>query len=413
MPIPDLYYAERYRNKGTRTYSNHASYSEAVENYRPDSENEKFAVKLLNLSPEYLNIYLANPSESLLTQYIGQNNVQFCVHPQMMDCNIDDPYLSHYLPLSEQVDNLMVMPSASTRTLFAIDATNPHAVKLHFPFKVSRYTRKMRDEVIEQAINVSLELEKGINKMSTDFAFLREVIGISFKESNTANAITANSIRGENWGFVVRDMQPFPLVAEKRVLIPGFALYGEDYFDPNIRPLLYDLIGSDDPLTFVLDKIMLPIVRHWIESFRHFGYLIEPHGQNVLIELDQGYHIKRIVHRDLSVGIDMRRRRDIGLSSDNLNDYNRMEEGAFHSIAYDRFMGNHFFNRIVDCCIAKFPQLTKLDFTQACQREFTDKFPEYRTYFPKNVWYFSEKCDQFNKPFYENTGMTPEWRPAD
>lgn len=407
MPIPNLYYAERYRNKGTRTYSNHASYSEAVENYRPDSESEKFAVKLLNLPPEYLNIYLANPSESLLIQYITATNVRFCVHPQMMECNVDDPYLSHYLTLTKRVDNLMVIPSASTRTLFAVDATVPHAVKLHFPFKVSRYTRKMRDEVIEQAINVSLELEHGINHMSSDFAFLREVIGVSFKEDKINH-----STRGENWGFVVRDMQPFPRVTEKRSLIPGFALYGEDYFDPNIRPLLYDLIGSDDPLSFVLDEIMLPIVRHWIECFRHFGYLIEPHGQNVLIELDQGNHIKRIVHRDLSVGIDMRRRRNIGLSSEHLNDYNRMEEGAFHSIAYDRFMGNHFFNRIVDCCIAKYPQLTKLDFTQACQREFTDKFPEYRTYFPKNVWYFSEERDQFNKPLYENTGMTPEWRPA-
>ena len=407
MPIPDFYYAERYRNKGTRTYSNQSSYSEAIENYRPDSDNEKFAVKLLSLPRESVNVYLANPSESLLTQYITPTQVYFCVHPQIMQSDVSDPYLLQYLPLSNDLYDLMVVPSSSTRTVFPLAVMPPHAVKLHFPFKVSRYTRKMRDEVIEQAINVSLELEKGISKMSADFAFLREVIGVSFKESSELE-----KVREENWGFVIRDMTPFPVVTEKRSLVPGFALYGEDYFNPSIRPLLYDLIGSDDPLTFVLDEIMLPIIRHWIECFRSFGYLIEPHGQNILIELDQGNHITRIVHRDLSVGIDMRRRRDIDLSSEHLNDYNRMEEGAFHSIAYDRFMGNHFFSRLVDCCIAKYPQLEKSDFTQACQRLFTDKFPEYRAYFPKNVWYFSEKRDQFNKPFYEDTGIAPEWRPA-
>lgn len=31
----------------------------------------------------------------------------------------------------------------------------PHALKVHFPFRVSRYGRKMRDEVIEQGKNVN------------------------------------------------------------------------------------------------------------------------------------------------------------------------------------------------------------------------------------------------------------------
>ena len=138
-------------------------------------------------------------------------------------------------------------------------------------------------------------------------------------------------------------MTPFPVTEENRSLIPGFALYGEDFYTPETDPLLYDLIGDQEPLTFMLDNILLPIVRHWVDCFRHFGYLIEPHGQNVLIEVDNTMAIKRIVHRDLSVGIDMRRRNDLGLCSDNLNSYNRMEHSAFHSIAYDRFMGNHFF----------------------------------------------------------------------
>lgn len=407
MPIPQLYYLERYRNKGTRTYSTHASFTEAANCYRPDSDSEQFELPLLNLPKDQVNIYLANPPKDLENKFVTPSEVSFCVHPQVLESLSDEPVLSQYEEKRQQNNSITVIPSSSTRTLFVLDEETPHAVKVHFPFKVSRYTRKMRDEVVEQAINVSLELEKGIDKMDPDFAYLREVIGVSFKQEQISDE------RGENWGYVVRDMLPFPRIDEPRSLIPGFALYGEDFYQPEINPILYELIGEQNPVDFVLSNIMLPIVRHWIDSFRHFGYLIEPHGQNVLIELDESNRITRIVHRDLSVGIDMRRRRDIGLSSHNLNDYNRMDSSAFHSIAYDRFMGNHFFTRLVECCMAKFPNLSKEDFTVPCQQEFSRKLPEYRDYFPKNIWYFSEERDQFNKPLYEDTGAVPEWRPAD
>jgi hypothetical protein len=408
MILPHLYYLERYRNKGTRTYSNHSDYTEADNAYQPDSDNEKFGLKMIKLPKEWLNLYLANPNPGLADQYIQEDGIYFCIHPQLLLSDNPDPYLQKSLQLDAPLDETPVIASSSTRTLFVLDEQQPHAVKVHFPYKVSRYTRKMRDEVVEQAINVSAELENGIRKMGDDFAFLREVIGVSFKETEPNN-----DDRGANWGFVIRDMTPFPLVNDNRSLIPGFALYGDDYYQPGTTPLLYQLIGDNDPLQFVLNKIMLPIVRHWIDCFRHFGYMIEPHGQNVLLEVDQSLDIKRIVHRDLSVGIDMRRRRTLGLSSDNLNSYNRMEQSAFQSITYDRFMGNHFFSRLVECCIAKYPQLTKQDFTLPCQQEFARRFPEYRDYFPKNIWYFSELRDQYNKPLYEDTGIAPEWRPVD
>lgn len=408
MPLPNLYYLERYRNKGTRTYSSHSSYTEASHSYRPDSDRGQFALTVLKLPKDAVNIYLANPPQALQDKYINEQLVSFCVHPQLLELSLSEPFLKRYLSKAQQIDTVSVIPSSSTRTLFVLNQEPQHAVKVHFPFKVSRYTRKMRDEVVEQAINVSSELEREISKMSHDFAFLREVIGISFKEEPQPA-----SERGENWGFVVRDMQPFPRVEESRTLIPGFALYGEDYYDKNITPLLYDLIGSNDPKTFVLDNIMLPIIRHWAECFSLFGYLLEPHGQNVLLEIDQANAIKRIVHRDLSVAIDMRRRRDLGLSSAGLNDYNQMRESTFHSIVYDRFMGNHFFIRLLECCIARYPQLEKQDFTLPCQQEFARLLPEYRDYFPKNIWYFSEERDKYNKPLYKDTGMLPEWRPAD
>ncbi len=188
-------------------------------------------------------------------------------------------------------------------------------------------------------------------------------------------------------------------------------LYAKDFFNPKQPPLLVDLIGDSEPRQVVLENIMFPIIRHWVMCFRHFGFLLEPHGQNVLFEVDDRKAIKRIVHRDLSIGIDMRRRREIRLPDGNLNAYNRMESAEFHSITYDKFMGGHFFDRIVAACQEKYPTLQQEDFRQPCCDEFARIFPDHVNYLPKTIWYFSEDRDQFDKPLFHDTRKSPEWRP--
>ncbi len=405
MQIPPFTYLERYRNEGTRTYSGHAACTEAMDAYRPDSVQDQFDLTLFEMPRDRMIVYTANPTPALADTYLSEDRVAFAIHPQVLAMVPDDPYVRRTLSLCTGRHQLGVIPSSSTRTLYAPHRRPPHAVKVHFPFKISRYGRRMRHEVLEQAVNVSRELEAGIGLMEDRFAFFREVIAVSHPN------LEPDSPRGEHWGYLVRDMQPFPVGARGADLIPGFALYGRDFFDPEVPLLLYDLIGGADPLAVVLDAIMLPIIRHWVACFLHFGYLLEPHGQNVIFEVGAEGTIARIIHRDLSMGIDMRRRRDIGLSDRQLNHYNRMEHGGFHSITYDRFMGGHFFDRLVQACLERYAGLSKEDFTQPCREEFARIFPEYETYLPKTVWYFSEERDRFNKPLYVDTGATPEWRP--
>jgi hypothetical protein len=404
MQLPSLYYLERYRNKGTRTYSQHAEFTEAATSYQPASPMPQFSMKVYELPLHTVNIYLANPDEELLQRFLNENSVNFYVHPQVLEQHADDPYLKIIKSTALNETTQAVTPSSSTRTLFVADDV-PHAVKVHFPFKVSRYTRKMRDEVVEQAIEVSKELEQNINKLPSDFALLREVIGITIKETDESDS------RPENWGFVVRDMIPFPKVNEKRNLVPGFALYGEDSNHNDTIPLLISLIANHEVVSYVLENIMLPIIRHWLECFKQFGFMLEPHGQNVLLEVSADNAIKRIVHRDLSVGIDMRRRAELNLNNDHLNEYNRMTDSAFQSITFDKFIGSHFFDRIVQCCLENFQGITEEDFTMPCREEFQRLFPEYKNYFPDTVWYYSEKHDQYNKPLNEDTGIKPKWRP--
>ncbi len=402
--IPSLTYLDRYRNEGTRTYSKHADYTEAEDRYNPVIGSDSFDLKVLRVPREHLLVYQANPVHQLQSFYLDRDEALFCVHPQVFSACQDDPYLQRLLRYGHMAPALKVSPSSSTRTLY-VHASIPHAVKVHFPYRISRYGRKMRDEVIEQAIAVSLEIEKGINFFPHNFAFFREVIGVAVNDPNPGTE------RGENWGYLVRDMEPFPSVIGDRKLVPGFSLYGKDVHDPAIPLLLYTLIGDEHPVEWVLQRIMLPIVSHWVSCYRIFGFMLEPHGQNVLLELDTDNQVKRIVHRDLSVGIDMRIRQDCGLSSEHLNEYNRMNSGEFASITYDMFMGNHFFDRLIACCLQRYAHLTASDFMEPCCHLFAKIFPEHADYIPRHVFYFSEKRDRYNKPLYEQTNKMPSWRP--
>jgi hypothetical protein len=141
------------------------------------------------------------------------------------------------------------------------------------------------------------------------------------------------------------------------------------------------------------------------------GLLLEPHGQNVLLEMGRGYEILRIVHRDLNLGMDNRRRRDLGIDPGTGNTYNRMEGGEFASITYDKFMGGHFFEPLVESVRALDPSLTLAHFQEPCREEFGRLFPDHGSYLPRTVHYFSETRDRFGKPHFLDTGVEPAWRP--
>jgi hypothetical protein len=403
--IPPLTYLDRYRNEGTRSYSKHADYSEALEPYQPTSSNEGFQLSAIRVPVEEMNVYRANPSAGVEALYLKGDSCFVCVHPQLLHTLPHDLYLKRTRARALESRGIRVSPTSSTRTLCVQEAKPPHALKVHFPFRVSRYGRKMRDEVVQQGVNVSREMVAGCDQLDPDFAFFREVLGITHMD------LEPDEGRGENWGYLVREMTPYPWIREERTLIPGFALYGRDYFDGTKPPLIWEILGEKDPLDFVLNSIMLPIIRHWVGCFRSFGFIMEPHGQNALLEADSSGAIWRVVHRDLNVGIDMRRRRDLGLPDGEMNDYNRMESGEFGSIAFDKFMGGHFFDQLVAELRSRHPKLAPGDFHEPCKEEFGRLFPDHEVYLPRTVHYFTEERDEFGKPLFNDTGVSPSWRP--
>lgn len=405
--LPTWLHLERYRNGGTRSYSPHAAYSECRRAYRPQDGSPHFDLPTWELPREALEVVQADPPAELVDRIFPERgSARFYVHPQMLEERPDDPFLRRTIELGRSCAPTRVAPSASTRTLFVDHPGPAHALKVHFPFRVSRYERRMRGEVIEQAVAVSAALERWSPHASQPFAFLREVIGVSHPPQGDPRAG-----RGENWGYLVRDLTPFPRSVGERRLVPGFALYGRDAIDDSTRPLLLDLADDADPAGWTLQHILLPTIRAWVECYRELGFILEPHGQNLLIEVDHRGTPTRLVHRDLSVGIDMRCRRARGLSDEGLNDYNRFEDGAFASIAFDRFIGTHFFEFLLRPLLEGDRSLTVDDFRIPCRSEFERIFPDHADFLPRTVHYFSEERDAHGKPRYRDTGQRPRWRP--
>jgi len=403
--IPDLVYLDRYRNEGTRVYSPHSEYTEAEERYRPTSPHPRFQVPVFSLAREDVVLYQADPNPGLLGRYLLADRILFPVHPQVLAQGGGDPYLERILARGRPGPGLEVVPSSSTRTVYVPGSRPFHALKLHFPFRISRYGRRMRAEVLEQATLVSMELQGAAPAMGPDFSYQREVFAAACKPKE------ADSARGENWGFLIREMTPFPWAGEEHTLIPGFALFGRDFHDPHIPPLVLQLLGGRDPATFLLEQVMFPAIRHWVTCFRNLGLMLEPHGQNVLLEVDSHMQVRRLVYRDLNVGVDQRRREDLGLPSWGENTYNLMDTGAFASITYDMFMGGHFFDHLLEAVASYLPGLDPEGYRGPCREHFGSLFPEHEAYLPRSVHYFTEERDRFGKPGYQDTGRKPDWRP--
>ncbi len=427
--VPALDYLERHRNGGTRSYSAHAAYTECRPEYRPDHPSSSFELPTWVMPRESLSVYSADPPTALQSRVVAEGGVRFHIHPQVLAQCLDDPYRRRTLDLGRRLPPLLVSPTASTRTLRVIDDGPEYALKVHFPFRVSRYGRRMRNEVIEQAVAVSRLVQRWCAPAAVassapaagprdDFAFLREVIGVSHPPHDDDHAGQSNDVpdRGEQWGYLVRDMSPYPPRPDpgdgrSGGLVPGFALYGRDAFDPLAPPLLFSLADPLDPVEWIVERIMLPVIRHWIDAYRELGLILEPHGQNLLLDVDAGGRVTRLVHRDLSVGIDMRIRRSRGLSDDGLNGYNRFEDGAFASIAYDRFIGNHFFGPLLEQGLGAADEGRLQAIRETCRDAFEAWFPDHADWLPPTEHYFSEVRDAHGKPLYHDTGIAPRWRP--
>jgi hypothetical protein len=394
-----LIYMERYVDEGTRTYSPFAAKSEAAPEYQPRSDRPSFDLITVFAPQSQVSIFQADPQRSLLEFYVPPEQVRFLIHPETWESSgIDNLDGLHALRRGEP---LHVAPTASTRTVVTTEtpANVPrHFVKLHYPRRISRFNRRLRFKNIRNSVEATHDLAH----ITLDkFAYLPDVLGFAYGDG------------ADPWGFLVREGTPRPFRAA-RFLVPYFSLYGGDLLRPEDRPLLVQMIErlGAEPQSFVIDEIMIPVLDCWAKVVRERGILLESHAQNLLLEIDQDFRPRRVVHRDFDVWVDAEARKQAGLEvlGASIGPDTPYPREQHYSLVYDHFIGRELFDYLLGV-LTRFYSAKESVVRGRVAEAFHRNFPDADVFLPGDTtYYFSNELLPGNDFRLVDTKRAPEWR---
>jgi CRP-like cAMP-binding protein len=311
---------------------------------RPGSGTDNYDFPFGLFPAEEITLFGAEQMPAWLTNHITRDGqTRMYLHP------------THYLYSTGEIKGRFpgrdrAQPSSSFRTMFLLDPELPLAVKTHFPFQMGRYERRLTPSSAEHSRLVSQLLAQIVERGSpcpADFAF--------FPEYGAADR--SSRIVPGGFGNVYRDLTPYPVISEGSALYPFFALYTPDvrFLDQSQPPLLVQLIeknrgpAQSGPEYFA-QEIWRKLLSDWSYFAFEAGVLLEPHGQNLLAELDLNGRMRRFDFRDFqSCMVDIQRLKANGLFSD----FNKHILGSETpaevslSLVYDHYMGHYMVDPIV------------------------------------------------------------------
>lgn len=198
--------------------------------------------------------------------------------------------------------------TASSRTLVAWPAGKPQQAlfaKLSLDKMIGGVRRTISQGEVARSVGINnvLAMAASRRELPRSFKFIPE----------TFSAIPKGMSEG---GMIIREI-PKEMASGKRKYVPMFALYATP--KNGGEPLLATMIRQSGmtPKDFMRDKIIRPFAKQWIQLAVQGGINAEPHGQNLMIELDHRNQPTGVfVHRDFG-GFDIdfayRRERKLAL----------------------------------------------------------------------------------------------------
>jgi len=390
--------AERYLGVGTRSYSRFSADLDVDDAYHPQRGSDSFEVPTFWVA-DGVGEYLTNGLPSALHQlYRGDGRFLLPVHPQTLAMLADE--VLGVLRACEPGPVLTVVPSANVRTVFVLRhgpaAVQPHFVKLHYPRRLSRFTRRLRLPIISVQLWVASEL-----------------CGIGAPVLPEVGAGVLGTDRRHAWGYLLRELD---FAEPDGFTVPMFALYGQDLRAPDDPTLLEQLIvlSGSSPGEFLTDRLVRPMVRLWTRAATQTGCALEMHGQNTLFSFSASGQESTVGYRDCGVYVDPTVRTLRGLPVDDLPPINvmgrdvRFPREQVFSLAYDSFLGHHtlsFVARLGEQRYGVPPSVLQ----EAAREEFA-ACPEAASLLPKTVAYYDDQLHDDGGWELVDTGAAPEWR---
>lgn len=218
--------------------------------------------------------------------------------------------------ISAKDSDVIVQPTSGGRTMFLCSNQYAGFIKLTYDVaRIGRVDRQLKYEHCMSSYEVSNAMKRAIDsgKYADTFSVLLERTG----------KVTYIPIDNENyyeWGTMLREIKPYPYVEEERQIIPGFSLFGTDFYNEETQKddLLINqfiALSKKDPKDY-LTNVATITVDSWFQSALNCGFLLELHGQNCYYEINKNFEITRIVIKDMdSVDKDMSLQKKLGLNS--------------------------------------------------------------------------------------------------
>lgn len=379
-------YTERYVNKGA--YHSYRHFSEVTKKYRPLDGYRSFQLPYFLLPKKLAGVTFSKIDSNLKNWFDKFSDAPFFVHPDMLDTY--KKLGSRHLLKSKIVGWVTAVPTASTRTMIVDLSGEIQMVKVDMSGKrLGRLTRQLTQKSVKRSQIIHDLLRKiPEDRLPGSFAYFPEVLGVTY-----------NEVAGD-LGNIYREYQIFPRANKKRWILPLFSLYSQDIRNPGNELIVQQLIrySGMDPVSYFEQKIVRPYIYNAFFMAFKYGLLLEPHPQNVLIELDEDFQATRFVYRDLqTVIVDADLRKELGFNDsfppetkiiaswqDGLN--KKLEYSSF----YDHRMAYQTIEEVILAIAAKYPtHIAELQ--KIVKKVFWEVIEEFGVnadnFFPKDTYY--------------------------
>ncbi len=384
-------YLERYVNDAKGDFTD---FSDVDPRYSPESGVVEFNAPFVRIREDMLSIFQDQPSPEVHSAIFESDTALFMWHPDVPS------------PFSAADGHIVVAPTSSTRTLLTRKLAYNFMAKTDLDKRHFRFIRRLKGSSVEHSIAISRDIRLATETSTVSFyAYLPEVIGLVYGDMQTGT------------GVLYRELKPRPLVQEPRVLVPYFALYSQDGYFPQDKPLMFDLIerhSGNDPLEYFVNVLVGLVQDTWVYFVANRGLLPELHGQNACLEIDANGVPTRLVHRDFQSLYSDRERRG-ALSLPQFKKHHAGEEDNItkeqqYSLVFDHFISNYLFARMVRPFVTQYPQYAFDDVAKQIQTRFRGLKDNPLDVFPDTTHRFGKKSMVGNEVVVESTGNKPTFR---
>lgn len=313
--------------------------------YAPERA-EVFSVKSYWVPAESMNRHFsaslpANLRGMFTRTEAGREEVRVLVHPES-----EKAYAAFFAGRRvTPAGDFRATATASSRTLLAWlpgGEKDAFFAKLSLDAEIAGARRGISRTDAAMSVGFTDILAAESDALPDGFSAMPEVIGLS-----------PRALGFGGLGMIIRAV-PADALRDGRRVVPLFSLYAPRA--DGRPPLIVEMIrrSGQTPLAFVRERLLRPFMEQWLALAVERGITMEPHAQNVLVELGpDGLPSGRFLHRDFNgFSIDLAYRRGRGLTLpaglpfivDPESDYNSSSHRSRLLVSLVHFRGGLVYN---------------------------------------------------------------------